>query len=204
MKTRGFGRRRGVVIAAVALTVAVVVPQLGSAAGAVARPTRSTTRAHLVAKRHKPQHRTPTLAQKRAALKRYLAAHPGVKLAGKAHATTPKFPARRSVKSGTRRSAAFQRAVAARLAKKSGGVGRRARRATSLHAPPVAKPKSKPKSKHKSKSGSSSLSLPELALFAIAPFLFMGVYLLGLDRRRRRVPKRRRASLVITPVGYRR
>jgi hypothetical protein len=199
MKTRGFGRRRGVVIAAVALTVAVVVPQLGSAAGAVARPTRSTTRAHLVAKRHKPQHRS-TLAQKRAALKRYLAAHPGVKLAAKAHATKPKFPARRSVRSGTGRSAAFKRAVAARLAKKSGGVGRRARRATSRHAPPVAKPKSK----HKSKSGSSSLSLPELALFAIAPFLFMGVYLLGLDRRRRRVPKRRRASLVITPVGYRR
>lgn len=52
-------------------------------------------------------------------------------------------------------------------------------------------------------SGSSSLSLPLLGLYAIAPFLLIGIFLLGSDYRRRRPPRKRHASLVITRVGDR-
>jgi len=50
---------------------------------------------------------------------------------------------------------------------------------------------------------SPSLSLPTLALLAIIPFLLMGVYLLVSDYLRRRVPRKRSASLVITRVSDR-
>jgi hypothetical protein len=54
----------------------------------------------------------------------------------------------------------------------------------------------------------SSLSLPTLALLAVAPFLLIGLYLLGADYLRRRVPRKRRggtggASLVITRANER-
>jgi hypothetical protein len=55
----------------------------------------------------------------------------------------------------------------------------------------------------KNKKSSSSLSLPTLALLAIIPFLLMGVYLLVSDYLRRRVPRKRSASLVITRVSDR-
>jgi hypothetical protein len=51
---------------------------------------------------------------------------------------------------------------------------------------------------------SSSLSLPLLAFLAIAPFVLMGLYLLGADYLRRREPRKRGgASLVITRVSDR-
>lgn len=54
----------------------------------------------------------------------------------------------------------------------------------------------------------SSLSIPRLVLLAAAPFLLIGLYLLGADYLRRRVPRNRRggtggASLVITRVSDR-
>ena len=52
----------------------------------------------------------------------------------------------------------------------------------------------------KSKKKTSPLPLAELLLIALAPFAFMGVYLLGTDYLRRREPRRRRVSLVITPT----
>jgi hypothetical protein len=53
------------------------------------------------------------------------------------------------------------------------------------------------------KHGPSSLSLPLLGLYAIAPFILIGIFLLGSDYRRRRPPRKRHASLVITRVGDR-
>jgi hypothetical protein len=54
----------------------------------------------------------------------------------------------------------------------------------------------------------SSLSIPTLVVLAVAPFLLIGLYLLGADYLRRRVPRNRRggtggASLVITRVSDR-
>ncbi len=57
------------------------------------------------------------------------------------------------------------------------------------------------------KKKSSSLSLPLLVFLALAPFVLMGLYLLGSDylrRRGERPPRKRRGnSLVITRVGDR-
>ena len=53
------------------------------------------------------------------------------------------------------------------------------------------------------KPDASSLSLPTLALYAIIPFLLIGIFLLVSDYLRRRVPRKRNASLVITRVSDR-
>ena len=94
---------------------------------------------------------------------------------------------------------ARQRALAARQrkAKKLAAQRRAALRAKALRAKAL-----------RTKAGKHKpvpLSLPQLALIAIAPFVLMGIYLLGADHMRRRVPRkrRRRASLVITRVSDR-
>lgn len=125
------------------------------------------------------------LARRKAAIARYLAAR-----ASATTATTTK-------KAGVR-SKAFQRGVAAKLRAERRSASRATRKKVVRRrssAPAATTPKKKVAKKHV-----ASLSLPELALIAIAPFAFMALYLLGLDRWRRRLPVRRRASLVITPV----
>jgi ABC-type Fe3+ transport system permease subunit len=73
-----------------------------------------------------------------------------------------------------------------RAAKKSAVKGRPAR-PTALQAP-VTPRKSVP------------LSLPLIVILAVAPFVLMAIYLLGADYLRRRVPRKRHRSLVITRV----
>lgn len=66
-----------------------------------------------------------------------------------------------------------------------------------------AKAKARARAIARAKAKRSSLSLPELLLFAVAPFVLMAGFLLGADALRRRPPKKHRASLVITRVSNR-
>jgi hypothetical protein len=77
-----------------------------------------------------------------------------------------------------------------RAAKKS-AVKDHAARPTALQPKPATKHKSVP------------LSIPPLVFLAVAPFVLMSIYLLGADYLRRRVPRKRHASFVITRVRRR-
>jgi len=207
---------RGFALAAIALTLVMVTPELTQSAGAAAHSGRATTHTQFAAK-HKKRRRPLTLAQKRVLLERYLAAHPGVVLSrktGKATSGAPAkktgkatygAPAKKTTKTTRKRVNAatlrYRRAIAAKLrAGKGAGTAKRAGlRSTRLRSKPITKRSAAP------------LSLPELALYAIAPFLLMGLYLFGTDYLRRRAQgqrrrgslRKRRASLVITRASNR-
>ncbi|MDQ1509758.1 MAG: hypothetical protein QOG50_1602 [Actinomycetota bacterium] len=88
---------------------------------------------------------------------------------------------------------ATKRAAAKRQAAKRAAAKRQAAKAAATSAP-AAKRAAKKNAKK------SSLSLPTLALLAVLPFLLIGIYLLAGDYWRRRAPRKRNASLVITRV----
>jgi hypothetical protein len=205
---RSLAPRRGFAVAAIALTLVMVTPELTQSAGAVAHSGRAATHTQFVAKKHKKRRRPLTLAQKRVLLQRYLAAHPGVVLSRKTGKATYGAPAKKTAKTTktTRKrvnaaTLRYRRAIAAKLrAGKGAGTAKRAGlRSTRLRSKPITKRSAAP------------LSLPELALYAIAPFLLMGLYLFGTDYLRRRAQgqrrrgslRKRRASLVITRASNR-
>jgi hypothetical protein len=98
-------------------------------------------------------------------------------------------------RSGAKKTPAQKQAAARALARRKATARVLARRRAAARA--LAKKKAL------AKRGPSSLSLPLLGLYAIAPFLLIGIFLLGSDYRRRRPPRKRHASLVITRVGDR-
>lgn len=121
------------------------------------------------------------------------AAAPTPLKAAKVYAAKPKPKVGPRVLARRRAFAARQRKARKLAAQRRALLRAKAPRAKGLRGKAAAKHKQVP------------LSLPELALFAIAPFVLMSIYLLGADHMRRRVPRkrRRRASLVITRVSDR-
>ena len=185
MHGRGGWRRRGFAVAAVALTFAVVAPSLAAPAAAL------SSRAELAGKRRKPVSPAVRKARILAAMRAKGAAK------ARAAAATPPPTAYGGAKKPTANAGAgtkAQRALAAkRQAAKRAALKRRAA-AAALAA------KRAPK---KNKTKSKSLSLPTLVGLAVLPFLLIGIYLLAADFLRRRVPRKRSASLVITRVSDR-
>jgi hypothetical protein len=183
MRTRGAWERRGFAIAAITLCLTAAAP-LATPAGAA-----SSSRIALAAKVRRPM--------TKAARARFLAAlrRAGVRRAQTATKPTARYrtPTRRKPKAGARRPAVRRALTARQRRAQQLAARRRAARARALHGKKTATHKPAP------------LSVPELAGFAIAPFVLMGIYLLGADHMRRRVPRkrRRRASLVITRVSDR-
>ena len=196
MHSRGAWQRRGFAIAILALTFAVVAPELAAPAGAApARVTLSAKRRQAVSPATR---RARILAAMRAkgaakgtanaaAIARYKAA---------AGATGTATKPKRKLGAFAAAAAKRRRTLAAkRLAAKKAAAKRK--NAAAIAALRGAKNKNKKKK-------SSSLSLPLLAFLFLAPFVLMGLYLLGADYLRRREPRRRGgASLVITRVGDR-
>ena len=180
MRGRRGWRRRGLAIAAVALTFAVVAPSLATLAGA-------SSRAELAGKRRKhPVSPAVRRARILAAMKAKGAAK--AKAAG-ATPTTTLYGGAKKPGAGKK----VQRALAAkRQAAKRAALKRRAAAAALAAKRPAKKNKKK-----------KSLSLPTLAFLAVLPFLLIGIYLLAADYLRRRVPRKRSASLVITRVSDR-
>jgi hypothetical protein len=177
MHHRGAWKRRAFAVAAIALTLAVIAPELAAAAGA------GPARAELAAKRRYPPR---TEAQRKA---RILAA---MRAKGLTRANTVKrinaaLAARRA---GTKQQAKPQPNAATRRRQRALAARRRA----------AARNAAKNKK-------SSSLSLPFLAFLALLPFVLMGLYLLGADYWRRREPRGTKrgggSSLVITRVSNR-
>jgi hypothetical protein len=182
MQHWGAWRRRGIVLATIALSIAVLAPELATPAGAAVGPgrrhpakTEAQRRARVLAAMRAHGY---TKAAKNAKL-RQLAAKVGAfrKQGKKPNAKAPRTKAQRQRALRLRRQAARRRAALA------------AQRAAKKEAP---------------------LSLPLLAFLALLPFVLIGVYLLGADywrRRGQREPRGRRkrggASLVITRVGDR-
>jgi len=189
MQGRGGWRRRGIAVAAVVLMFTVVAPSLAAPAGAM------SARAELAARRRK---HAVSPAVRRA---RILAAM-RAKGAAKVRATGTTAPA--TLYGGAKKPTAsagggkkVQRALAAkRLAAKRLAAKRAARKRRAAAAAFAAK---RPAKQTKKK----SLSIPTLALLAVLPFLLIGIYLLAADYLRRRVPRKRSASLVITRVSDR-
>ena len=209
MQGRGAWRSRGFAIAAIALTFAVIAPEIAAPAGAAParvelagkrrrrQPVSAATRKARIVAAMKAKANSPA-AQAKAAT--YRAAVAAKSKSGSKSAATP--AAKPGAKPSPKPKAAFgpaakrQRALAVkRLAAKKVALKRRAA-ANALIAKRVGVKKK-----------SSSLSLPLLALYALMPFLLIGAYLLGSDYLRRREPRKPRGgggpSLVITRVGNR-
>jgi len=196
MLGRGAWRRRGFAIAAIALSFAVIAPELGLPAGAA--PARS----ELATRRR--QRRPASAATRRAKILAAMRAKGNAAAAArrKAGLPTPTYATKTTVKPKTAPKAGSSSALRLRLAaaaRRRAAAAKRAalrsRAANALLARRAAKPTKK-----------SSLSLPTLAFLALLPFVLMGAYLLGADYWRRREPRKRRgggAGLVITRVGNR-
>jgi len=193
MRKRAAWKRRGFAIAALVLAFAVVAPELALPAGA------ASSRIVLTAKRR----RRPLLsaaarkAKFLAALKAQMLAKAKLQAAQapKTSTTVYKGATKKKPKVTAAGLAKLRRALAAkRQAAKRAALNRRTA-AAALAARRAARRTKKKKS--------SSLSLPLLAFLAILPFVLMGIYLLAADYWRRRVPRKRSASLVITRVSDR-
>lgn len=181
MRGRQIWRRRGFAVAAVALTLGLVAPALAAPAALAAgrRPLSAAAKAKLAAA-IRAKANTP---EGRAKIAQYRAAQ----AKGQAQAPSPTT----KKKKGTAATPAQkrQRALAARKAAQK----RAAQRAL------IARQRA-------AENEESSLSLPLIALLAIAPFVLIGLYLLGADYLRR--PRKRGggtggASLEITRVDGR-
>ena len=208
MRSRSFTKQRGLLLATLALAVVLVAPDLGGAAGAqvistpssaqTARPASGAGHVELTAKKKKKKRKRMTAAQKKAALESYLRTHPQAAAraiaAKRTTGTTAKTGTTKTGKSAAR-TAAIRRAIKAK--------GLNGKKTATTKNKKKKKTTGTGKAKTANKKKASSLSLPTLALFAIAPFVLMGAFLLGSDYMRRRPPKKRRASLVITRVGGR-
>ena len=191
MQHRGAWRRRGFAVAAIALTFAVVAPELATPVGA------ATSRVELAAKRRPRPARTE--AQRKARVLAALRAKGWTKAAAMAKLKAAVLKSRGAIYTNTKpKPAGAGTGVGAtkrqRQALRQAAAKRQA--ATALAAKQAPKPKK-----------SSSLSLPFLVLLALLPFVLIGLYLLGADYLRRREPrgpsKRGGASLVITRVSDR-
>jgi len=193
MQHRGAWARRAVAVAAIALSFAVVAPELATPVGAV------TARAGV-------RHPARTEAQRKARVLAAMRAHgytPAAKLAklraaaaGRPAATARTGTAKKPRANAPRTALARRRALRARRQAARTAVATR-RAALALAARRGAKKE-------------SALSVPFLAFLALLPFVLIGLYLLGADylrRREQREPrgprKRGGASLVITRVGDR-
>jgi hypothetical protein len=165
---------------AVALCLTVIAP-LATPAGAT-----SSSRVALAAKLHRPLTKAGR-ARIIAAIRRLAASRARARTGY--HAPVKPKPKVGPIIRARRRALAARKLRAKRLA------ARRRARTGALHA----KKPVKKTATHKP----APLSVPQLAGFALAPFVLMGIYLLGADHLRRRVPRkrRRRASFVITRVG---
>jgi hypothetical protein len=202
MQRRGAWGRRGIALAAIALSFAIVAPELATPAGAAAART-----GFVDARRPRPRLRHParTEAQRKArviaamrakglthaaALLKLQAA--GLKYQGQT--TQTKKPKAKAPRTRIQRQRALQAQRRARAARTAAA---RRRAALALAA-------------RRASNKGSSLSLPLLAFLAVLPFVLMGLYLLGADylrRREQRAPrgprKRGGPSLVITRVSNR-
>jgi hypothetical protein len=186
MHSKGAWPRRGFTIAILVLTFVAVAPELAAPAGAV--PARLA----LPAKR--PRAVSPAARRARivAAMRAKAAAIAKYKAAAGATGTTAK-PKPKPKRAALGAVAKRKRALAARRLAVQRAAAKR-RNAAAIAARRAARNKKK----------SSSLSLPLLALLAVAPFVLIGLYLLGADYLRRREPRKRGgASLVITRAGNR-
>jgi hypothetical protein len=186
MHFRGAWQRRGFAIAMLALTLTVVAPELSAPVGAA--PARAALSAH----RRGAVSPATRKARILAAMKARAAAIAKYKAAAGASGATGTKP---KPKLGPFAAAAKRKRALAlkRLAVQKAAAKRR--NAAAVAALRAAKNKKKK---------ASSLSLPLLAFLAIAPFVLMGLYLLGADYLRRREPRKRGgASLVITRVSDR-
>ena len=198
MLGRGAWRSRGFAIAVIALSFAVIAPELGPPAGAAPARTELASRRRQRRPASAATRKARILAAMRArgnaaATARRKAGQPVPTYATKTKTTVK--PKNRS-KFGTSYAAKLRLAAAKRkAAARKAALRRRAANALIARRAP----------KHKKK---SSLSLPTLAFLAVLPFLLMGLYLLGADYLRRRDPRKRGrgrggAGLVITRVGNR-
>jgi hypothetical protein len=227
MRERGIGRRRRfMAVAAVLVALSVAAPELASPADAA--PARSSARTEmqqsrpagrpeLVAKRRRKRRSKAALARRRRArLVRYLRQHPRL-VASHLRSTGRKIRA-----SALRKKPRLVRAYLKthpKLRKHSKARVTPAKRGTARRHP-VAAPKRKKKKKKvtaaalaaakrkKKASKSHPLGLTgwgEIALLALLPLLAVGALLFITDRLRQPpappTPKRRRRTLVITPLS---
>jgi hypothetical protein len=184
MHGRAAWQRRGFAIAILVLTFAVVAPELAVPAGAVpARLALAVKRPRAVSPAARRARIVAAMRAKAAAIAKYKAA------AGATGTTAKPKPKPAALRAAAKR----RRALAARRLAVQRAAAKR-RNAAALAARRAARNKKK----------SSSLSLPLLALLAVAPFVLIGLYLLGADYLRRREPRKRGGpSLVITRAGNR-
>jgi len=199
MQCRGAWKRRGFAVAAIALTLAVVAPELASTAGgrrAGSRPRdRGETGRPYGARAQASGHRGD--------------ASQGLHARGRARedpGVAGCWPAERDEhgsegNAGRREAPARPRRAAPGVAEPGRAEGRGAKGSREAAGAAAAARQSNQKKKK-----SSSLSLPFLAFLAILPFVLMGLYLLGADYLRRREPRKRGgggSGLVITRVSNR-
>jgi len=221
MRERGIGRRRRVAVAAILVALSVAAPELASPAGAAStRPagrtemqSRSAARDTRVAKRRKRRRRRLSGAQRKGKLAQYLRQHPTV-LAQHLRASGAKIrPA------ALRKNPALVRAYLKQHPKKKLGTKGKfmLKKGAKKLAPKGAKP-----AKHGAKTGKAALASAkkkngtkghplgltgwgEIALLAMLPLLAVGALLFITDRLRQPpappTPKRRRRTLVITPLS---
>jgi ABC-type Na+ efflux pump permease subunit len=179
-------KRRGFAIAALALAFALVAPELAVPAGA------ASSRVELAGRRKRALSPAARKAKILAAMKAQALAKAKTQAA---QPTTTLYKGAKKPKLTAAGLAKLRRALAAKSqTAKRAALNRRAA-AAALAARRAAK-----KTKKTKKKKSSSLSLPMLAFLAILPFVLIGIYLLASDYWRRRVPRKRNASLVITRV----
>ncbi len=227
MRERGIGRRRRfMAVAAILVALSVVAPEL--AAPAVAAPTRSSARtemqqsrpaarSELVAKRRKRRNRAAIAKRFHAQIVRYLRKHPrivaqhlrskGLKIRASALRRKPRL-VRAYLKTHPKK-----RKNHARIAPRKTGKG------TKRPARAAVKPRKKRKKvsaaalaaarkKQKKAAKSHPLGMTgwgEILLLAMLPLLAVGALLFITDRLRQPpappTPKRRRRTLVITPLS---
>ena len=174
MRAKGSWKGRVFAISAIALTLMVFAPELTAEVGAATTPTTAAANPYGVVVKPKVSARVLRIRRAYAAKRRAAAA--------KARRRKAVVTAKHNT--AAKRSAARKaaRLAAARKARLRASVLRTRAAAKSTHSP---------------------FSLPELGLLALSPFVLVGLGLLAADFYRRRTPRKRHASLVITRAGDR-
>jgi hypothetical protein len=229
MRERGIGRHRWLAIAAVLVALSVAAPELAAPVGAATarssgrtemQSSRPAARDTLAAKRRRKKRRALSSAQRKAKLVKYLRSHPkvvaqhlrtsGVKIRPSALRKNPKliraYLKKHPKKKLGAKGAKFtpKKKLGAKGAKKGAKKAtKKGAKKTGAAALAAARKKAK---KNATKGHPLGLTgWGEIALLAMLPLLAVGALLFITDRLRQPpkppTPKRRRRTLVITPLS---
>jgi hypothetical protein len=207
MRKRGFPRKRSFAVAAIVLVMSMAAPELAAPAGAVVarsanriEQARPAARHALATKRRKRKAVRPlTAAQRKARLRTYLKAHPGVVAAKLGKKPAAKKPA---AKKPAKKHKKPVKAHKKKPVKRAPAKKKKKRTAAAIAAAAAAAKRKKEQEKH----ALGTTGWAELLLLALLPFGAVGGVLLGTDRARRPreprapSPSKRRRTLVITPL----